>query len=37
MMEQLATIMTKMAAGIPGVDPSAQIARMKEQLTTVQP
>jgi hypothetical protein len=37
MMEQMATIMTKMAAGIPGTDMSAQLERMKEQLTAMQP
>src|SRR5215471_18034570 len=36
-MEQMATIMTKMAAGIPGVDTAAQLGRMQEQLTAMQP
>ncbi len=37
MMEQMATIMTKMAAGIPGADTAEQLARMKERLTAMQP
>ena len=37
MMEQMATIMTKMSAGIPGADTAAQLERMKEQLTAMQP
>jgi hypothetical protein len=37
MMEQMATIMTKMSAGMLGADTSAQIERMKERLTAMQP
>lgn len=37
MLEQMATMMTKWAAGIPGVDTSAQIERMQEQLTAMPP
>ena len=37
MMEQMATIMTKMAAGIPGADVAEQLARMQEHLTAMQP
>jgi len=37
MMEQMATIMTKMSAGIPGTDTAAQLEHMKEQLTAMQP
>jgi hypothetical protein len=37
MMEQMATIMTKMSAGMLGADTSAQLERMKEQLTAMQP
>jgi hypothetical protein len=37
MMEQMATIMTKMSAGIPGVDTSAQLESMQERLTAMQP
>jgi hypothetical protein len=37
MMEQMATIMTKMSAGMLGADTSAQLERMKAQLTAMQP
>ena len=37
MMEQMATIMTKMSAGMLGADTSAQIERMQERLTAMQP
>jgi hypothetical protein len=37
MLEQVATIMTKMSAGIPGADTSAQLERMQEQLTAMPP
>ena len=37
MMEQMATIMAKMSAGIPGTDTAAQLEHMKEQLTAMQP
>jgi hypothetical protein len=37
MMEQMATIMTKLSAGIPGVDTSAQLESMQERLTAMQP
>ena len=37
MMEQMATIMTKMSAGIPGADTSAQLESMKGRLTAMQP
>ena len=36
-LEQMATIMTKMAAGIPGADVAEQLARMQEHLTAMQP
>jgi hypothetical protein len=37
MMEQMATIMTKMSAGILGADTSAQLESMQGRLTAMQP
>jgi hypothetical protein len=37
MLEQLATIMNKMAAGIPGVDVASQLEGMKARLAEMQP
>ena len=37
MMEQMATIMTKMSAGMLGADTSAQLERMQARLTAMQP
>jgi hypothetical protein len=37
MLEQLATIMNKMAAGIAGTDVSTQLETMKTRLTDMQP
>src|SRR5262249_60267126 len=36
-MEQMATMMNKMAAGIPGVDTAAQLGGVEGQLTAMQP